>query len=156
MQADPIEALLQQGFRYALALTHDRARAEDLLHDAWVNVLARRPVDSVPYLIRAIRNRWIDQVRRTAVVPMLPLDVDPAEARVGAELALAVQDEVEQALASLATEEREALYLNAVEGWTAAEIAALTDRPRNTILTILARARRRLGEWRAARALEVL
>jgi RNA polymerase sigma factor (sigma-70 family) len=156
MDDDPIEALLQRGYRYALALTHDRAQAEDLLHDAWLGVHAHDPVDAAPYLLRAIRNRWIDQVRRRAVVPMVPLEVEPAEARSGADAALAVDDEVGRALASLGSDEREALYLHAVEGWTAAEIATLTERPRNTILTVLARARRRLAEWRAARALEVL
>ena len=147
-QDGTVEAMLNSGFRYALALTHDREAAEDLVHDAWANVLSRRQVDSTPYLVRAIRNRWIDLVRRRAVVPIGPITTEPTEPASGADHALSVADEVGRALGSLTPEEREALYLNAVEGWTAAEIADLTGRPRNTILTVLARARHRVGGWR--------
>jgi RNA polymerase sigma-70 factor (ECF subfamily) len=154
---DSVEDMLQRGYRYALALTHDRTTAEDLLHDAWANVLSRRSVDSTPYLIRAIRNRWIDLHRRRTVVPMGPITTEPTEPASGADLAISAFDEVGRALGSLTAEEREALYLNAVEGWTASEIAALAGRPRNTILTVLARARHRVGGWRdAQRKLEVL
>lgn len=152
-----IEDLLQRGFRYALALTHDHAAAEDLLHDAWASVLSKRRVDSAPYLIRTIRNRWIDQLRRSRVVPMVALADEPVDPHVGAERSVVAADEIASALGSLSADEREVLYLNAVEGWTAAEIGALTQRSRNTILSILARARRRVGSWREAqRDLEAL
>jgi len=42
--------------------------------------------------------------------------------------------------------EREALYLNAVEGYTAREIAKQTDMPRNTVLSLIFRARKKLAE----------
>lgn len=151
-----VEDLLQRGFRYALALTHDHAAAEDLLHDAWVGVQARGRTDSAAYLVRAIRNRWIDLARRARVVPMVPLEDEPAASGSGTDRAVAVSDEVGRALGSLSPDEREALYLNAVEGWTAAEIGELTGRPRNTVLTVLARARRALAAWREQQKLEVL
>jgi DNA-directed RNA polymerase specialized sigma24 family protein len=124
-------ALLQRGYRYALALTHDRSAAEELLHDAWASVLASREDASAPSLLRALRHRWT----------LAPPDTDPA---------LPVQDEIGQALGSLPALEREVLYLHAVEGWSADEIGALTERPRTTVLTILARARQRIGSWREA------
>lgn len=148
---EELEAALQRGFRYALALTHDHTAAEDLLHDAWSSAHARGKAHIAPYLMRAIRNRWLDQRRRAAVVPFVPLDAEPAHrGRAAPDEAASIRDEVGQALAALPAAEREALYLNAVEGWTAAEIGTLTGRPRNTILTVLARARRRIAEWREA------
>jgi len=51
-------------------------------------------------------------------------------------------------LAHLRPEEREALYLNTVEGYTAVEIGAMTGEPRGTVLSRLHRARERLRGWR--------
>lgn len=148
----PTDALLQRGFRYALALTHDRPAAEDLLHDAWIKVRERRKQPSVGYLFVAIRHRWIDELRRRAAVPMGALPDHVPASGWAADAAVGARDELDLALAELPADEREALFLHAAEGWTAAEIGHWTGRPRNTILTVLARARHRLTEWRAARA----
>ena len=59
---------------------------------------------------------------------------------------LAAQDEMDAALERLRPEEREALYLAAVEGYTASEIAKLTDRPRGSVLSLLHRAKARLRD----------
>ena len=32
---DELRQILQSGMRYAMSLTHDEARADDLLQDAW-------------------------------------------------------------------------------------------------------------------------
>lgn len=143
------EAVLQRAFRYALALTHNRAEAEDLLHDAWIRVQGRQQATAPAYLVATIRNRWIDVQRRRAVVPMVPLEREVAGGAGSVDRALAAHDEVGHALATLTVEEREVLFLNAVEGWTAREIGKLVGRPRNTVLTVLARARQRLAAWRA-------
>lgn len=155
---DPLSVLLQRGYRYALALTHDRAQAEDLLHDAFAGVLARGKAESMPYLIRAIRNRWIDSHRRQKIVPMVARSEGEREADQDSALqSLLLHDEIGRALAALTPDEREALYLHAVCGWTAAEIGLLTERPRNTILTVLARARAGIASWRSTeRRKEVL
>ena len=151
-----LKAMLQRGFRYALALTHDSAEAEDLVQEAWLRC-RRKGKDLAPsYLIATIRNRWIDTRRRGAVVAMVPLgDLEPGSARSRADGRMAAKDEVAQALGSLSDVEREALFLHAAEGWTAEEIARLTQKSRNTVLTILARARRKLAAWRAAQQREV-
>ena len=44
-----------------------------------------------------------------------------------------------QALSRLRPEEREAIYLQAVKGYTAAEAAELMDRPRGTVLSLIHR-----------------
>ncbi|MEN0063897.1 MAG: RNA polymerase sigma factor [Myxococcota bacterium] len=144
----PDPAVLHRAFRYALALTHDRTQAEDLVHDAWIRVHGRRQAVEPAYLITTLRNLWIDLQRRRAVVPMVPLDHEVA-GRPLTEAALVAHDEVGHALGTLPEAEREVLFLNVVEGWTAREIAELVGRPRNTVLTWLARARHRLATWRA-------
>ena len=59
---------------------------------------------------------------------------------------LAAEEEMDAALGRLRIEEREALYLAAVEGYTASEIAELTDRPRGSVLSLLHRAKARLRD----------
>ena len=54
--------------------------------------------------------------------------------------------EIQALLSCLRAEEREALYLNCVEGYTAAEIGELTDQPRGTVLSHLSRAKKRLQQ----------
>ena len=55
-------------------------------------------------------------------------------------------DELERVLARLRVEEREVLYLAVAERYRAAEIAAMTGRPRNTVLSLMHRAKRKLRE----------
>ena len=145
--------LLHQGFRYALSLTHDRAWAEDLLQDGWVAVLKAGGPAVKAYLFPAIRTRFLNQLRRERVAPMVSLEgavedgaLEPL-ARESETRAPADRIDLERALASLHPEEREALYLNVVEGATALEIAELTGRPRGTILSLIFRARKKLRRF---------
>ncbi|MEO0600933.1 MAG: RNA polymerase sigma factor, partial [Myxococcota bacterium] len=112
-QLPETRALLDRGYRYALALTHDPETAEDLVHDAWIRVHGR--MDTVAYFITTIRNAFLDLRRRAQVVPFEPL---PDEVRAPGgrhDEALAMKDEVGVALATLSVDERESLFLNAVE-----------------------------------------
>jgi len=138
-----LEPLLQRGYRYALSLTHDAARAEDLLHDAVVSLLKKRKLDEIPYLIATIRNRFVDLYRRDRLVVMHPLD-DMAEQAVDAADSPVDEEYLEEALGTLRPPEREAIYLASVAGYTAQEIADLTGRPRGTVLSMIHRARRKL------------
>ena len=58
--------------------------------------------------------------------------------------------DLESSLNRLSPEEREAIYLNCVEGYTAAEMGEMLGKPRSTILNILARAKSRLIAEEAA------
>ena len=51
---------------------------------------------------------------------------------------------LDRGLGLLRSEEREVLFLAAVEGYTAREIAAATERPRGTVTSLIYRARRKL------------
>jgi len=141
-----LDELLQRGYRYALSLTHDASRAEDLLHDAVVSVLKKKKLRELPYLITTIRNRFVDLYRRDRLVVMQPLD-DVAPEILDVEEAPLDEVLLEEALGTLRPPEREALYLSGVEDYTAQEIADLTGRPRGTVLSLIHRARRKLRRF---------
>ena len=155
-EKDPVEdldELFQRGFRYALALAHDPDQAADLLQDACVSCLRASSPWRVGYLFAAIRSRFIDQYRRRMLCVVETTGEEGALERAGAaydprddEVFAADHDSLDRALGALRVEEREALYLAAVEGYTAREIAVVTGRPRSTILSVIHRARRKLRD----------
>ena len=139
-------ALVQAGFRFALSLTDNRHEAEDLVQQACFRVITRKGhLTSRGYLLTAIRNLFYDSIRRQKLIAFEPLDEanqpnsgDTANSQFGATLDLETQ------LSQLNPAEREAIYLNCVEGYTAAELATMLGKPRSTILNILSRAKARL------------
>ena len=65
--ADPthdLSDLLQQAFRYALALSHNRTVAEELVQDACVGIARHGGPWERGYLLASVRNRFIDRCRR--------------------------------------------------------------------------------------------
>ncbi len=148
-----LDALFQRGFRYAMALTHDPDRAADLLQDACVACLAAQAPWRVGYLFAAIRSRFIDQTRRQKLVIVEPIGADEELAQTGAstdpreaETLQADLESLDRALGRLRAEEREVLFLAALEGYSAREIAELTGRPRGTILSVIHRARGKIRD----------
>lgn len=155
MQAPPVpvEELLQRGYRYAMSLTHDSARAEDLLQDSWVAILHAGGGRTIAYLFNSIRSRFINQYRRERLVPMVQLDEaierglpDTTEKNKDG-LLRASYESLEQALAQLRSIEREALFLAVVEGYTAQEIADLTQQGRGTVLSLIHRAKAKMRRF---------
>jgi DNA-directed RNA polymerase specialized sigma24 family protein len=55
------------------------------------------------------------------------------------------RDVLPHQLASIRPEEREAIYLNIVEGYTAQEIAEITETSRNSILSLIHRGKKKLA-----------
>lgn len=141
--------LLQAGYRYALSLRARKDDAEDLVQEAWYRLHRHAGrVGGKALLFTAIRNVYVDRWRRERLVVFEPLDdrdepVDetakPDEAR------FAVRD-LAAPLAALRSEEREALFLSVVEGYTAQEVADFTGRPRGTVLSLIHRAKRKLRQ----------
>lgn len=146
-----IDELLDAGYRYALSLTHDVTEAEDLVQDASLALLASGGSWERSYFFATVRNRFIDRYRRSRKVMFLALEPDDGTATDARDFTWEAPDVLEtgllkQALGKLRTEEREALFLAVVEGYTAEEIGRMTDRPRGTILSLLHRAKRKLRE----------
>ncbi|MEO1236779.1 MAG: RNA polymerase sigma factor, partial [Planctomycetota bacterium] len=155
----PTPELLDRGFRYALSLTGRRADAEDVLHEACVSLARRGGPWEAGLLFRAVRHRFIDEWRRAQRRPGADLSgagipgagvpgaVEALSGREDGVLArLMGADAVARALGELGADEREAAYLAWVEGYTAREVGRLTGRPRNTVLSHLHRARRKLRD----------
>lgn len=152
IQNKSLTTLLQHGFRYAMSLTHDVAKAEDILQDAWLAVLKASGPHEKGYLFSAIRTRFINQYRRELLVPIVSFDdeiiggVDQVAGTADVSLAKFHIDDLEKQLAILRPLEREAIYLSAVEGFSAREISDQTRQPRGTVLSLIYRAKRKLRE----------
>jgi len=139
------EELVQAGYRYALSLTHHHYDAQDLVQQAWMRCFNRYgEIRNRSMLYTTIRNLFWDQCRRSRIVRFEALDEADGVAEGGASGALPACDDLDILLAGLRVEEREALFLNAVEGFTASEISDHTGQPRNTILSLIHRAKAKL------------
>lgn len=146
-QPDELVTLLHQGYRYALALIHDRTKAEDLLQEAWLAVLQAGGAWEKAYLFSAIRSRYINQGKRDKLVAFVSFEDVHDMAASGTETAMEsglLMDELECRLQHIRPLEREALFLSVVEGYTAKEIADHTGHPRGTVLSLIHRARKKL------------
>jgi len=145
-----ISVLLQHGFRYAISLTHDHHQAEDILQDAWLAVMKAGGPHSKAYLFSAVRSRFLNANKRANLVSIVILDdVEELEDKLlDTEVDFDVNGGVlEIALSQLRDVEREVLFLFAVEGYTAQEIAVLTERPRGTVLSLLHRGRKKIRRF---------
>ncbi len=149
-----LDELLEHGYRFALSLTHDEARADDLLQDAWFAILRARGPWHRGYLFTAIRSQFVDHCRRNQRAFAEPLDPGSIEQENATsccddadELVSAVNGTVEKALSRLKSEERAVLFLAIVGGHTAAEIAELLGWPRGTVLSRLHRSRNKLRRY---------
>lgn len=141
---------LRQLYRYGMALARDRDRACDLVHTAVVRWLAggRAGVDNPRrYVMVILRNAHFDEGRRRARHNPEPLDdgddsVFHLDAAV-LEDVLVREDQLAQIWRRLSDSEREVLYLWAVEGYTMAEVSALTGIPKGTLLARVHRIRQK-------------
>jgi len=141
--------LLNTGYRFAFALTHRESDAEDLVQTACVRLLGRYgKIESEALLLTAVRNLFYDRVRRDKIVAFEPLESheESAEEATRAFGKVEARLDLEVLLSNLRPEEREALYLNVVAGYTVQEIADLTGRPANTVSSLMHRARQKLSE----------
>jgi RNA polymerase sigma-70 factor (ECF subfamily) len=139
----PTEAeLIQRGYRYALALTHHPEESEDLVQEAWLNLIRRyQKVESSGVLITTVRNLFIDQCRRKKVIFFESLDqpVPPALPDVAGEEP-GLKGDLNALLGLLRPAERELLFLHYYEGRTADEIGLMLSKPRGTVLSSIHRA----------------
>jgi RNA polymerase sigma-70 factor (ECF subfamily) len=156
LQAGELEAfdvLFERHRRGLLAYVHgllrDRARAEDIVQEAFLELVRRiakiNPRKSVTgWLYRVARNRAIDDLRRRKHETM-PGDTafrdraggrmtEPAESPAGRMMAVETRDALELALAQLPDKERDLLLLRFYGGLKFQEIAGILKRPLGTVL----------------------
>ncbi len=102
-------------------------------------------------LIKSIRNLFYDACRRTR-----PVEVDQSQVEGARDCspnqARLVDGKLDVAtlLGALTSEEREILYLNCVERFTAEEIGNITGKVRGTILSQLSRAKEKIRRQKNA------
>jgi RNA polymerase sigma-70 factor (ECF subfamily) len=144
---------LNQLYRFAVSLTNHDDQAYDLLQTCLEKYLKADLSDietPIAYLKRMIRNEFIDQTRRRRLYK----DVDPEVVdrisdqhslnEVTIEDIFVQQSEVDALLGTMQPEERELLYLWAVEEYTIDEIAKIKQVPRGTLLSKLHRLKKRV------------
>lgn len=137
----------------ALALSHSREDAEDLVQETYSRVLqATRCVESegeYGYLLSGLRNTFLSALRTTARRPETPVSPDALES-VGPTVAIHVDDGVEQhevlsMLSLLPTPSRQVLVAVDLVGLSYPQAARALGIRVGTVKSRLARARARLG-----------
>ena len=139
------EAHRQELYTYAVSLTGRRDLAEDVVHMAFCNLLHRRrePRELRPYVFRCIRNAAVDELRRQERV----LPRDSIFTRVNGRGNASERAAIEDALAGLNEDEREAIVLKVYDGMTFKEVAAAR---RVSVNTAASWYRRGIEKMRAA------
>lgn len=147
--------LLPRLRRFARALARDSADADDLLQVALERALKARGqwtpgtrLDS--WMMRIVRNCWIDEVRSRARRARTFLPEDQGAA-VGADTQGEIEARIEmyavdKAMSALSDEQREVIALVLVEGLAYREAAELLDIPMGTLTSRLTRGRQALAQ----------
>ena len=136
----------------ALALTRNRAAAEDLVQDAVANALAAKDsftpgTNFAAWMHRILRNRFISTLRKqreTTDIEDLPMS---AFAVSGAHEDRLVLKELSRALGKLPSDQREALFMVVLQGLSYEEVAQATGCAVGTAKSRVFRARRQLQAW---------
>ena len=157
---DNIRHLLQQGYRYAYSLTHNKAHAEDLVQDAWLSLLKSHAPQNAPYLFTVIRNCFLNHLKREKIVPLVTIEeIQSEEALLASEKdfseILANKDQLNKALNTLRPIERETIYLYYIEEYSTAEIAELTAISKGAVCSLIFRARIKLKDIITTKMTEV-
>jgi RNA polymerase sigma-70 factor (ECF subfamily) len=156
-----LKTLLPRLRVYALSLTHDRDRADDLVQETVVKSLAGRHsfrpgTNFAAWLFRIQRNEFISGIRRQRQT--VPLDDAIANklSHPPTQESRLIMREFTAAFRHLAGCQREALLLSVLEGWSYQEIAELAGVSVGTIKSRVSRGRATLkriltGDDRAER-----
>lgn len=144
---------LDAAYGYARSLTRDPTDAQDVAQEAMLRALryfhAFHGEAARPWLLRIVRNTWIDLRARNGM-EKLPLEMLEARAADGPDpeqsaLAGDRRRQIAAALAALPAEAREVLVLREIQDLSYKHIAAVLDLPVGTVMSRIARAREKLA-----------
>lgn len=144
-------------FAYAVALSRDRDRGQDVFQECLARALGVRSApESEPafraWLFTILRNIWIDQSRSQRRKAELEQEyaADLVPEPVSLETVLVDAFAVRQAFARLTAEHREILALVDISGFSYEEAAAMISVPKGTVMSRVSRARQALAAHLAA------
>ena len=136
---------LNRFYRYCIALTGDEDTANDLLQsclEKYVKLDISGIYDINAYFRRMIRNRYIDDQRRFDNQQFYEFDEEHTVVQIDTKSLddiIVSREQTELILGMLNPNEREILFLWAVEGFTVKEIARDLGIPQGTLLSKLHR-----------------
>lgn len=144
-QAD-LKALLPRLRVYALSLTRDRDRSDDLVQETVVKALAGRhsfrpDTNFAAWLFRIQRNEFISGLRRQRPTVCLDDAIANRLSHPPTQESGLVTREFTRAFRFLAGTQREALLLSVFEGWSYERIAALSGVSVGTVKSRVSRGR---------------
>lgn len=146
---------LDAAYNLARWLTRDERDAEDVVQEAYLRALKHfdtfKGGDARPWLLKIVRNTFYTWIQRNRFSEATPFD-EEADILVsdapGPEMLLEKQEHqrlVRRALRRLPTEFREVIILREFEELSYQQIADTVQIPLGTVMSRLARARRRLA-----------
>lgn len=144
--------------RYAMGLTADPSRSDDLVQETLERAWDRQSSFDVarpmrPWLLTIAHNVYVNRVRHEARRPTVRLDALP-ERSAPSDAAAMELVEVIRAMAELTEDQRELLMLVGVEQLSYQEAAEVLGVPIGTVMSRLARGRDRLRKLLEAPRLE--
>ena len=138
-------------YRAACALTGSRVAADDLVQDTYARVLSKPRLlkndDDLGYLLRTMRNLFLDQRRqaaRRATDPVDPEDFERVEGGAGGPEQAAEHRELLGVISALPEEFRDVLVAVDVTGLSYKEASGVLGVPEGTVMSRLYRARKRV------------
>lgn len=138
---------LNELYQYAYSLTAQVSGAESLLQTALEKYFNTHTIKQpLSYLRKIIRSQYIDDCQRKQLLGFEPLeqDVPVMLDTTSLERQLVDKQRVDQLFARLNTAEREVLYLWAVVGYSASDIAKELNQSRASVLSRLYRSRQKI------------
>jgi RNA polymerase sigma-70 factor (ECF subfamily) len=152
-----LEELVPRVYRFALRLTRDRHRAEDLTQETFLRAWRRRqelrePRTARVWLFRIAVNIWRDEVRRGKRPSGHPIVMAADEVAVcsASPVQTIAQREILEItlreLGALPPRQREVLYLRIVEDLSPTEVAEILELSTDTVKVHLSLARKAMRE----------
>ncbi len=143
---------LNQFYRYCIALTGDESTSYELVQ-ASLEKFVRRGEENIrnvkSYFVRIIRNQFLDDLRMDRKHQTEELFDDEKVIQLASrslEDITVDREQAEKILSLLEAQDREVLFLWAVEGWTLQEIADHLEIPKGTLLSRIHRFRSKIKE----------
>ncbi len=145
---------LNRLYRYAVSLCDNEADAFDLVQASVEKILTKAEplTNPMAFARQVIKHLFIDQYRRSVKhihysLSEYEVDDQPVPlVETGFSEVMLVEDEFKRCWQLMNTAERELLFLHAVEGYTAQEIAEETKTARGTVLSRIHRIKLRVRQ----------